>query len=44
MIDLVGKKYGDYCPLNCRWLTINENTARANKNHTPRKVIRGEVR
>lgn len=35
---------GNYCPLNCRWLTISENTARANKNHTTRKVIRGEVR
>lgn len=35
---------GNYCPLNCRWLTISENTARANKNHTTRRVIRGEVR
>lgn len=33
---------GDYCPENCRWLTRSENTARANKNHTTRKVIRGE--
>lgn len=32
----------DYCPENCRWLTPSENTARANKNHTTRKVIRGE--
>ena len=32
----------DYCPENCRWLTRSENTARANKNHTTRKVIRGE--
>jgi len=33
---------GDYCPENCRWITASENTARANKNHTTRKVIRGE--
>jgi len=33
---------GDYCPENCRWLTRSENTARANKNHTTRRVIRGE--
>lgn len=33
---------GDYCPENCRWITISENVARANKNHTTRKVIRGE--
>ena len=32
----------DYCPNNCRWITISENVARANKNHTTRKVIRGE--
>ena len=35
---------GDYCPENCRWITASENTARANKNHTTRKVIRGEGR
>ena len=34
---------GNYCPENCRWITRSENTARANKNHTTRKVIRGEV-
>ena len=33
---------GDYCSENCRWITRSENTARANKNHTSRKVIRGE--
>ena len=33
---------GNYCPDNCRWITRSENTARANKNHTTRKVIRGE--
>ena len=33
---------GDYRPENCRWLTPSENTARANKNHTTRRVIRGE--
>ncbi len=33
---------GDYEPDNCRWITASENTARANKNHTTRKVIRGE--
>ena len=33
---------GNYCPENCRWLTPSENTARANKNHTTRRVIRGE--
>jgi hypothetical protein len=32
----------DYCPENCRWITRSENTARANKNHTTRKLIRGE--
>jgi hypothetical protein len=32
----------DYCPENCQWITRSENTARANKNHTTRKVIRGE--
>jgi len=34
---------GNYSPTNCRWITQSENTARANKNHTTRKVIRGEV-
>lgn len=33
---------GDYSPENCRWITASENTARANKNHSTRKVIRGE--
>ena len=33
---------GDYEPDNCRWISPSENTARANKNHTTRKVIRGE--
>lgn len=33
---------GDYEPVNCRWITASENTARANKNHTSRKAIRGE--
>jgi hypothetical protein len=33
---------GNYAPDNCRWITASENTARANKNHTSRKVIRGE--
>lgn len=32
----------DYCAKNCRWITPSENTARANKNHTSRKLIRGE--
>ena len=31
-----------YEPDNCRWITPSENTARANKNHTTRRVIRGE--
>lgn len=33
---------GNYCPDNCRWITLSENVARANKNHSTRKVIRGE--
>lgn len=33
---------GSYEPGNCRWIPISENVARANKNHTTRKVIRGE--
>ena len=40
-IDRIDPDKG-YCPENCRWLTPSENTARANKNHTTRKVIRGE--
>jgi hypothetical protein len=40
-IDRIDPSKG-YCPENCRWLTPSENTARANKNHTTRKVIRGE--
>ena len=32
----------DYCLENCQWITRSENTARANKNHTTRRVIRGE--
>lgn len=35
---------GGYCPENCRWVTISENVARANKNHKSRKLIRGEGR
>lgn len=35
---------GNYAPENCRWITLSENVARANKNHTTRKVIRGEGR
>ena len=42
-IDRIDPK-GDYEPTNCRWITASENTARANKNHTTRKVIRGEGR
>lgn len=33
---------GNYEPSNCRWITLSENVARANKNHTTRKLIRGE--
>ena len=33
---------GNYCPQNCRWITKSENTARANKNHKTRRLIRGE--
>lgn len=40
-IDRIDASKG-YCPENCRWITASENTARANKNHTTRKVIRGE--
>ena len=40
-IDRIDPNKG-YNPSNCRWITISENVARANKNHTTRKVIRGE--
>lgn len=40
-IDRIDPSKG-YYPDNCRWITPSENTARANKNHTTRKVIRGE--
>ena len=40
-IDRIDPSKG-YCKENCRWITISENVARANKNHTTRKVIRGE--
>lgn len=40
-IDRIDPSSG-YNPENCRWITASENTARANKNHTTRKVIRGE--
>ena len=33
---------GNYEPSNCQWITRSENTAKANKNHTTRKLIRGE--
>lgn len=33
---------GNYEPSNCRWITVSENTSRANKNHKSRKLIRGE--
>lgn len=35
---------GNYCPENCRWISRSENTARANKNHKTRRLIRGEGR
>lgn len=41
MIDLTGEKYGRL-PENCQWITRSENTARANKNHKSRTLIRGE--
>lgn len=41
-IDRIDPSKG-YDPSNCRWITISENVARANKNHTTRKLIRGEV-
>lgn len=40
-IDRIDPSKG-YCPENCRWITASENTARANKNHKSRKLIRGE--
>ena len=40
-IDRIDPSKG-YSPDNCRWITSSENTARANKNHTSRKLIRGE--
>jgi len=42
-IDRIDSNSG-YYPENCRWITASENTARANQNHTSRKVIRGEGR
>lgn len=42
-IDRIDAKKG-YSPDNCQWLTRSENTAKANKNHTTRKLIRGEGR
>ena len=41
-IDRIDHNEG-YNPDNCRWITISENVARANKNHTTHRVIRGEV-
>lgn len=40
-IDRIDPDKG-YSPDNCRWITLSENVARANKNHTTRKLIRGE--
>lgn len=40
-IDRIDPSKG-YSSDNCRWITPSENTARANKNHTTRKAIRGE--
>jgi hypothetical protein len=40
-IDRIDPNKG-YYPENCQWLTRSENTAKANKNHTSRKLIRGE--
>lgn len=40
-IDRIDPSKG-YYPENCQWITRSENTARANKNHKSRKLIRGE--
>lgn len=40
-IDRIDPDKG-YSPENCQWITRSENTARANKNHRSRKLIRGE--
>lgn len=40
-IDRIDPNKG-YFPQNCRWISASENTARANKNHKSRKLIRGE--
>lgn len=40
-IDRIDPMKG-YYPENCRWISLSENIARANKNHTTRKLIRGE--
>lgn len=40
-IDRIDPHKG-YNPDNCRWISASENTARANRNHTTRRVIRGE--
>lgn len=40
-IDRIDPSKG-YSPENCQWITRSENTARANKNHKSRKLIRGE--
>lgn len=40
-IDRINPSKG-YSPENCRWISLSENIARANKNHTTRKLIRGE--
>ena len=40
-IDRIDPDKG-YYPENCRWISASENTARANKNHKSRKLIRGE--
>lgn len=32
---------GNYTPQNCRWITISENTARANKIHQHRHADKG---
>ena len=40
-IDRIDPSKG-YAPENCQWITRSENTARANKNHKSRTLIRGE--